>query len=216
MKFSAASVSAAAALFASVASAMTNEQVQEINAIVDDIKSHQAEYIALEMNPPAGFTLPPALIQLYAQVLTYTDDSYTTLFTTLDFSAIENTITHFSWYSDRLLPALESVRKEYSAESASISASASSVSSASSSSVASSSSSSASSSSSHSAASSSSSSSSASSSSSRSAASSSSSHSAASSSHSAASSSSSHPANGAEKVFIGMGAGVAAVAALLL
>lgn len=115
MKFS---TVAAAALSASIASAMTDEQVQEINAIVKDISANQAQYIGLEVSPPAGFTMPTELIQLYAKVMTYKDESYTTLLADLDYDALINTITYFSWYSDRLVPALESVRKEYNTEAA--------------------------------------------------------------------------------------------------
>lgn len=113
MKFS---TVAAAATAVSMASAMTDEQVQEINAIVKDINANQAAYIGLELNPPAGFTMPAELLQLYQKVLTYTDESYTTLLADLDYNMITSTITNFEWYSDRLLPALEAVRKSYGAE----------------------------------------------------------------------------------------------------
>lgn len=107
---------AATTLATALASAMTDEQVQEINAIVKDINANQAQYIGVELNPPAGFTMPKELLQLYAKVITYKDESYTTLLADLDYDMITNTITNFAWYSDRLLPALEAVRDSYKVE----------------------------------------------------------------------------------------------------
>ncbi|CCK72161.1 putative lipase KNAG_0J00780 [Huiozyma naganishii CBS 8797] len=114
---------AAIASSAAIASALTDEQSAEIYAIVQDINSNQAQYIGLEMNT-GGFQIPPQLLSMYQQVLTYKDDSYTSLFTALDYNMITSTITGLSWYNERLAPALSSVRAKYNTAEATTSAKA--------------------------------------------------------------------------------------------
>lgn len=101
-----------AVLIAAIAATLVNAQnaveVAEIQVLVNDINSNLAQYLSLETNPDSGFQIPDNLLSLYRNVATYTDDSFSTLLSGVNFDEITSTIVGLPWYSSRLLPALES------------------------------------------------------------------------------------------------------------
>ncbi|SMN21297.1 similar to Saccharomyces cerevisiae YBR067C TIP1 Major cell wall mannoprotein with possible lipase activity [Maudiozyma saulgeensis] len=86
---------------------VTAEQTADLLVIINDIESHVSDYLSLETSGSSDFQVPPEVLSLYAQINTYTDESYTSLFTELDVAALTATITNLPWYSTRLLPALQ-------------------------------------------------------------------------------------------------------------
>ncbi|KOH00391.1 putative lipase DI49_1099 [Saccharomyces eubayanus] len=86
---------------ASFAAAETAGQTAELQAIIGDINSHLSDYLGLETGN-SGFQIPADVLSVYQQVMTYTDDSYTTLFSKLDYDAITKTIVKLPWYTTRL------------------------------------------------------------------------------------------------------------------
>ncbi|KAL3231343.1 hypothetical protein RNJ44_00378 [Nakaseomyces bracarensis] len=94
-------IAAAAAL----ASAQTPQQVDELNIILNDVKSHLSQYMALVEDPSSGITiadLPAGVLSLGMAMATATDSSYTTLYKDVDFNAIVPFLTKLPWYSQRL------------------------------------------------------------------------------------------------------------------
>ncbi|CCC71822.1 hypothetical protein NCAS_0I01540 [Naumovozyma castellii] len=103
------SILLAAVATASMVSALdTAQQTAELQAIIEDINSHLSEYLGLQTGN-SGFQIPADVLKVYQQVMTYKagDDSYTTLFSELNFDEITQTIVKLPWYSTRLLPAIE-------------------------------------------------------------------------------------------------------------
>ena len=86
---------------ASLAVAETAAQTAELQAIISDINSHLSDYLGLETGN-SGFQIPSDVLSVYQQVITYSDDAYTTLFSELDFDAITKTIVALPWYTTRL------------------------------------------------------------------------------------------------------------------
>lgn len=118
---------AASAFAISVVNAVdvTPEQNADLLVIINDIESHASDYISLETSN-SGFQIPAQVLSLYAALATYTDQSFTTLFSELDVTALTATVTNLPWYSSRLLPSLERANAQFSSNSsASASASAS-------------------------------------------------------------------------------------------
>ena len=95
-------------------SSVSAEQSAELQAIIADIQGNLQQYLALQTAANSDFKIPPEVISLYAQIATYTDESYTSLFTELDVSALTATVTNLPWYSSRLLPAIERVQESFS------------------------------------------------------------------------------------------------------
>ena len=63
---------------ASLAAADTTAaQTAELQAIIGDINSHLSDYLGLETGN-SGFQIPSDVLSVYQQVMTYTDDAYTT------------------------------------------------------------------------------------------------------------------------------------------
>lgn len=119
---------AASAFAISVVNAVdvTPEQNADLLVIINDIESHASDYISLETSN-SGFQIPAQVLSLYAALATYTDQSFTTLFSELDVTALTATVTNLPWYSSRLLPSLERANAQFSSNSsASASASANS------------------------------------------------------------------------------------------
>jgi ElaB/YqjD/DUF883 family membrane-anchored ribosome-binding protein len=84
------------ALFASLAAAQRDEQ---LNGIVSDLGAHRSEYLG----QIASGNVPPAdLLSLAQEVQTYTDDSFTTLYSEVDLGAVSSYVTGLPWYSSRL------------------------------------------------------------------------------------------------------------------
>lgn len=92
MKYSAVLAVAGAGLVAA-------NQVDVATVLLSDVKDNLNEYIAL-----VGGTIPipTVLVDLYTQVATYTDDSYTTLLTDFPVAEVESIVTELPWYSSRL------------------------------------------------------------------------------------------------------------------
>ncbi|KAJ1546973.1 putative GPI-anchored mannoprotein [Saccharomyces cerevisiae] len=188
------------AAIAALASAQTQEEIDELNVILNDVKSNLQEYISLAEDSSSGFSLsslPSGVLDIGLALATATDDSYTTLYSEVDFAAVSKMLTMVPWYSSRLLPELESLLGTSTTAASSTEASSAATSSA----VASSSEAT----------------SSAVASSSEASSSAATSSAVASSSEATATSTvSEQTENGAAKAVIGMGAGVMAAAAMLL
>nr|CAA52447.1 serine-rich protein [Saccharomyces cerevisiae] len=99
------------AAIAALASAQTQEEIDELNVILNDVKSNLQEYISLAEDSSSGFSLSslPSGVLDIGLALSATDDSYTTLYSEVDFAAVSKMLTMVPWYSSRLLPELESL-----------------------------------------------------------------------------------------------------------
>ncbi|GMC32463.1 unnamed protein product [Saccharomyces cerevisiae] len=101
------------AALAAIAYAQTQAQINELNVVLDDVKTNIADYITLSYTPNSGFSLdqmPAGIMDIAAQLVANpSDDSYTTLYSEVDFSAVEHMLTMVPWYSSRLLPELEAM-----------------------------------------------------------------------------------------------------------
>ncbi|CAI4772479.1 CEI_1a_G0048780.mRNA.1.CDS.1 [Saccharomyces cerevisiae] len=100
------------AAIAALASAQTQEEIDELNVILNDVKSNLQEYISLAGDSSSGFSLsslPSGVLDIGLALASATDDSYTTLYSEVDFAAVSKMLTMVPWYSSRLLPELESL-----------------------------------------------------------------------------------------------------------
>ncbi|QHS76129.1 putative GPI-anchored mannoprotein SPAR_O01570 [Saccharomyces paradoxus] len=100
------------AAVAALASAQTQEEIDELNVILNDVKSNLQEYISLAEDSSSGFSLsslPSGVLDIGLALASATDDSYTTLYSEVDFAAVSKMLTMVPWYSSRLLPELESL-----------------------------------------------------------------------------------------------------------
>jgi hypothetical protein len=77
-----------------------------LEVVIQDIKGNVNEYLSYIQ---AGNIPPSGVLNLYQQVATYTDDSYTTLFSDVDEAAVSTYITNVPWYSSRIEPQLAAV-----------------------------------------------------------------------------------------------------------
>ena len=93
------------AALAAIAYAQTQAQINELNVVLDDVKTNIADYITLSETPNSGFSLdqmPAGIMDIAAQLVANpSDDSYTTLYSEVDFSAVEHMLTMVPWYSSR-------------------------------------------------------------------------------------------------------------------
>ncbi|CAI4038477.1 hypothetical protein SMKI_05G0870 [Saccharomyces mikatae IFO 1815] len=112
------------ALFAAIAafaSAQTQDQINELNVILNDVKSNIQEYISLASDPNSGFSLasmPAGILDLGMALASATDDSYTTFYSEVDFAGVSKMLTQVPWYSSRLAPALKSLEGDASSSAA--------------------------------------------------------------------------------------------------
>ncbi|CAI5007449.1 CFC_HP_G0000840.mRNA.1.CDS.1 [Saccharomyces cerevisiae] len=100
------------AAIAALASAQTQEEIDELNVILNDVKSNLQEYISLAEDSSSGFSLsslPSGVLDIGLALASATDDSYTTLYSEVDFAAVSKMLTMVPWYSSRLEPALKSL-----------------------------------------------------------------------------------------------------------
>ncbi|CAI4051204.1 putative GPI-anchored mannoprotein SKDI_15G1660 [Saccharomyces kudriavzevii IFO 1802] len=100
------------AAFSAFAFAQTQEEIDELNVILNDVKSNLQEYISLASDSSSGFSLsslPSGVLDIGMAIASATDDSYTTLYSEVDFAAVSKMLTMVPWYSSRLEPALESL-----------------------------------------------------------------------------------------------------------
>ncbi|AJU54700.1 Tir1p [Saccharomyces cerevisiae YJM1463] len=100
------------AAIAALASAQTQDQINELNVILNDVKSHLQEYINLASDSSSGFSLssmPAGVLDIGMALASATDDSYTTLYSKVDFAGVSKMLTMVPWYSSRLEPALKSL-----------------------------------------------------------------------------------------------------------
>ncbi|VEU21794.1 DEKNAAC102802 [Brettanomyces naardenensis] len=97
------------ALLAAAANAdLTDQQVEAVNALFQDIGKNEDEY--LSFLETAGVPLPNGLVPIFEQLMTYTDDSYSTLFATLpetEYDQITQLAAELPWYSSRLASDFE-------------------------------------------------------------------------------------------------------------
>ncbi|CCC68131.1 hypothetical protein NCAS_0B00470 [Naumovozyma castellii] len=76
----------------------------ELAVYVHDIKSHMLDYLKMQMaNPSQKY---PDIIET-AVLHNYSNDDFTTLFLDIDGAEVTSMLTGVSWYSTRLLPAIE-------------------------------------------------------------------------------------------------------------
>ncbi|CCK71161.1 Tir3p KNAG_0G01030 [Huiozyma naganishii CBS 8797] len=108
-----AKISALLATVASLAAAINDYEVAEFNAILVDVKANLMQYISLAENNP-DFTLPDGVLDVYTQLTTYTDESYTSLFTAIDFDQVTTVMHQVPWYSSRLIPIMSSYMAAHS------------------------------------------------------------------------------------------------------
>ncbi|CAI4774493.1 CDG_1a_G0049360.mRNA.1.CDS.1 [Saccharomyces cerevisiae] len=79
------------AAIAALASAQTQEEIDELNVILNDVKSNLQEYISLAEDSSSGFSLsslPSGVLDIGLALASATDDSYTTLYSEVDFAAV--------------------------------------------------------------------------------------------------------------------------------
>ncbi|ODQ60944.1 hypothetical protein WICANDRAFT_19726, partial [Wickerhamomyces anomalus NRRL Y-366-8] len=94
---------------ATLATAIDQDEVAAVTALYGDINGHLSDYLNYIQQ---GNALPDGLLNLYQEAQTYTDDSYTTLLSTVDFNAVEGFVTGLPWYSSRLAGAFASATGE--------------------------------------------------------------------------------------------------------
>lgn len=94
MQFSAVLLTA----FAAAVSAANLDDVAFLTALVSDYDDHKKDYIAFFQT---ARSVPGELTKLAIEVVTYTDDLYTTLLddSSIDVSSLKNYATNFPWYS---------------------------------------------------------------------------------------------------------------------
>ncbi len=97
------------ASLATLATAIDQDEVAAVTALYGDINGHLSDYLNYIQQ---GNALPDGLLNLYQEAQTYTDDSYTTLLSTVDFNAVEGFVTGLPWYSSRLAGAFASATGE--------------------------------------------------------------------------------------------------------
>ncbi|CDR43268.1 CYFA0S11e02828g1_1 [Cyberlindnera fabianii] len=91
--------------FALFTNAQSASESAELTAIVNDINNNLQDYLGQVQD---GNAPPAELLSLYQQVQTYTDDSYTSLYSEVNMGDVSSYITGLPWYSSRLQPAIES------------------------------------------------------------------------------------------------------------
>lgn len=94
-------------------SALDAYEVAEFDALLIDVNAHLTEYISLAENNPS-FTIPEGVLECYTQITTYTDDSYTTLFTMINFAQVTTAMELLPWYSSRIIPLMSSYFRAHS------------------------------------------------------------------------------------------------------
>ena len=98
---------------ATLTAALDAYEVAEFNALLIDVKAHLTQYISLAENNP-NFTIPDGVLECYTQLTTYTNDSYTTLFTMINFAQVTTAMEMLPWYSSRIEPLMSSYFKAHS------------------------------------------------------------------------------------------------------
>ncbi|CAB4254069.1 similar to Saccharomyces cerevisiae YER011W TIR1 Cell wall mannoprotein of the Srp1p/Tip1p family of serine-alanine-rich proteins [Maudiozyma barnettii] len=94
---------------AALAQAQTASQIAELNVIIADVKNNMGDYTSLATSGSLSLSdLPAGIMPLAMAVQTATDDSYTTLYSNVDFDAVSTFLTKLPWYSSRLEGAIES------------------------------------------------------------------------------------------------------------
>ncbi|QLQ81626.1 hypothetical protein HG537_0F03870 [Torulaspora globosa] len=79
-------------------------QSAELNAILSDARGNLPQY----MSVASEVSIPPEILQLGMAIATAADDSYTTLYSQIDFNQVSTLMTALPWYSSRLEPAISS------------------------------------------------------------------------------------------------------------
>lgn len=99
MKFTTTQITSLCLLLATSVHAAGEQEVAFLTALVGDYQSHRTEYIKYFATATG---IPGALSTLATQVLTYTDDSYTTLLNgnnAVNVGELESYATNIPWYT---------------------------------------------------------------------------------------------------------------------
>ncbi|CCH63182.1 hypothetical protein TBLA_0J01865 [Henningerozyma blattae CBS 6284] len=106
----------AAAAIASTAFAVSESDAAEINVVVQDINDHLTDYAGLVGNP--DITIPDSVMKVYAAYASGNKD-YTTMYDQLDMNQVNSLISALPWYSSRLEPQLATINGGKAAEASS-------------------------------------------------------------------------------------------------
>ncbi|CCE65436.1 hypothetical protein TPHA_0L00795 [Tetrapisispora phaffii CBS 4417] len=112
------------AVAASASALTTEQQIQEMEILLTDVGANLNDYVGLV----GQMDIPDALFDIYGEMLTATDDSYTTLLAQLDMSQISTMMTALPWYSSRLLPLVSTFNEVPAAQTTSTTAAAQTIS----------------------------------------------------------------------------------------
>ena len=94
------------------ASAQTSTQVAELSVLLQDVSSNLADYMSLATTPGTGFSLedmPSGVLSIGMALATATDDSYTSMYSEVDFAGISSMLTELPWYTSRLKSQIDSI-----------------------------------------------------------------------------------------------------------
>ena len=109
-----------------LAKAQSASELAELNAIVDDVKSHLSDYMGLISSGAISISdLPAGVMPVVLAVQTATDDSYTSLYKDVDVAALGPFLSKLPWYSSRLAPELENAADKEATTSAAAASSSS-------------------------------------------------------------------------------------------
>ena len=95
---------------AALANAQTAAQLAELNVILDDVKNNLSDYMNLVTSGKISLAdLPAGVLDIGMALASATDDSYTTLYSEVDFDGIAPFLTALPWYSSRLEAELATI-----------------------------------------------------------------------------------------------------------
>ncbi|KAG0654663.1 hypothetical protein C6P45_003299 [Maudiozyma exigua] len=108
-KLSALTALAAASVAAAATTDITPYEIAEIEAIMEDAKTHLFSYMLLVTSGKYKLDELPAGVVDVAMAVISNDAGYTSLFTEVDFAGVSSMVTELPWYSSRLLPEINSI-----------------------------------------------------------------------------------------------------------
>jgi len=95
---------------AALAQAQTSAQIAELTVILNDVKDNLNSYMGLVTAGTISLAdLPAGVLDIGMALASATDDSYTTLYSEVDFDAITPFLTALPWYSSRLEAELATI-----------------------------------------------------------------------------------------------------------
>lgn len=108
-KLSALTALAAVSVAAAATTDITPYETAEIEAIMEDAKTHLFSYMLLVTSGKYKLDELPAGVVDVAMAVISNDAGYTSLFTEVDFAGVSSMVTELPWYSSRLLPEINSI-----------------------------------------------------------------------------------------------------------